>query len=51
MRDPDGYLIEVGQYTEAALHWFNNHSLFGNEINKWKRIGGIITTQCQQNPW
>jgi len=24
MRDPDGYLIEVGQYTEIALDWFNN---------------------------
>jgi catechol 2,3-dioxygenase-like lactoylglutathione lyase family enzyme len=24
MRDPDGYLIEVGQYTEIALNWFNN---------------------------
>jgi hypothetical protein len=21
MRDPDGYLIEVGQYTEIALDW------------------------------
>ena len=26
MRDPDGYLIEVGQYTEIALNYFNNHS-------------------------
>jgi hypothetical protein len=26
MRDPDGYLIEVGQYTEIALDWFNNRS-------------------------
>jgi hypothetical protein len=26
MRDPDGYLIEVGQYTQLALDWFNNHS-------------------------
>ena len=26
MRDPDGYLIEVGQYTQIALDWFNNHS-------------------------
>jgi catechol 2,3-dioxygenase-like lactoylglutathione lyase family enzyme len=25
MRDPDGYLIEVGQYTELALDWFNSH--------------------------
>jgi catechol 2,3-dioxygenase-like lactoylglutathione lyase family enzyme len=25
MRDPDGYLIEVGQYTQLALDWFNNH--------------------------
>jgi hypothetical protein len=24
MRDPDGYLIEVGQYTQIALDWFNN---------------------------
>jgi len=24
MRDPDGYVIEVGQYTEIALDWFNN---------------------------
>jgi len=23
MRDPDGYLIEVGQYTEIALDWFD----------------------------
>jgi len=26
MSDPDGYLIEVGQYTEIALDWFNKHS-------------------------
>jgi hypothetical protein len=26
MRDPDGYLIEVGQYPEIALDWFNNRS-------------------------
>jgi len=26
MRDPDGYLIEVGQYTEIALNWFNDRS-------------------------
>jgi hypothetical protein len=26
MRDPDGYLIEVGQYTQVALDWFNNRS-------------------------
>jgi hypothetical protein len=25
-RDPDGYLIEVGQYTQVALDWFNNHT-------------------------
>jgi len=25
MRDPDGYLIEVGQYIEIALDWFNNN--------------------------
>jgi len=24
MRDPDGYLIEVGQYTQTALDWFDN---------------------------
>jgi len=26
MRDPDGYIIEVGQYTQMALDWFNNHA-------------------------
>ena len=26
MRDPDGYLIEIGQYTQLAIDWFNNHS-------------------------
>jgi hypothetical protein len=26
MRDPDGYLIGAGQYTEIALNWFNNRS-------------------------
>jgi len=26
MRDPDGYLIEVGQYTQIAVDWFHNHS-------------------------
>ena len=26
MRGPDGYLIEVGQYTEMAVTRFNNHS-------------------------
>jgi len=25
MRDPDGYLIEVGQYTPMAIDWFNSH--------------------------
>jgi lactoylglutathione lyase len=25
MRDPDGYLIEVGQYTQLAIDWFNSH--------------------------
>jgi hypothetical protein len=25
MRDPDGYIIEVGQYTQAAIDCFNNH--------------------------
>jgi hypothetical protein len=29
MRDPDGYLIEVGQYTQFALDWFNHHSELG----------------------
>jgi len=23
MRNPDGYRIEVGQYTQLALDWFN----------------------------
>jgi catechol 2,3-dioxygenase-like lactoylglutathione lyase family enzyme len=26
MRDPDGYLIEVGQYTQIALDYFKTHS-------------------------
>jgi len=26
MRDPDGYIIEVGQYTQTAIDWFNSHS-------------------------
>jgi hypothetical protein len=26
MRDPDGYLIEVGQYTQMALDWFTNYA-------------------------
>ena len=26
MRDPDGYLIEVGQYTKMALDHFNSRS-------------------------
>jgi hypothetical protein len=26
MRDPDGYLIEVGQYTQMALDHFKNHA-------------------------
>jgi catechol 2,3-dioxygenase-like lactoylglutathione lyase family enzyme len=26
MRDPDGYIIEVGQYTQLAIDWFNGHS-------------------------
>jgi hypothetical protein len=26
MRDPDGYLIEVGQYTQMALDRFENHA-------------------------
>jgi hypothetical protein len=23
---PDGYIIEVGQYTQLAIDWFNEHS-------------------------
>jgi hypothetical protein len=26
MRDPDGYIIEVGQYTQLAIDWFNSLS-------------------------
>jgi catechol 2,3-dioxygenase-like lactoylglutathione lyase family enzyme len=26
MRDPDGYLIELGQYTQIALDYFKTHS-------------------------
>jgi len=26
MHDPDGYLIEVGQYTQIALDYFSKHS-------------------------
>ncbi|MGB7750490.1 MAG: hypothetical protein WCF88_02980 [Candidatus Acidiferrales bacterium] len=26
MRDPDGYLIEVGQYKQPALDYFKIHS-------------------------
>jgi len=26
MRDPDGYIIEVGQYTQLAIDWFNSQS-------------------------
>jgi len=26
MRDPDGYLIEVGQYTQLALDRFKNYA-------------------------
>jgi len=26
MRHPDGYLIEVGQYTEIAFDCFKNHA-------------------------
>ena len=26
MRDPGGYLIEVDQYTQLALDWFNSHT-------------------------
>jgi predicted enzyme related to lactoylglutathione lyase len=26
MRDPDGYIIEVGQFTQLAIDWFNSHS-------------------------
>jgi hypothetical protein len=26
LRDSDGYLIEVGLYTEIALGWFNHRS-------------------------
>jgi len=32
MRDPDGYLIEVGRYTQVALDWFKNHSYFWQPI-------------------
>jgi len=27
MRDPDGYLIEVGQYTQMALDRFKNDAI------------------------
>ena len=26
MRDPDGYLIEVGQYTQMAIDWFASYA-------------------------
>ena len=26
MRDPDGYIIEVGEYTQLAIDRFNSHS-------------------------
>jgi len=26
MRDPDGYLIEVGQYTQIALDWLKSRT-------------------------
>jgi hypothetical protein len=26
MRDPDGDIIEVGEYTQLAIDWFNSHS-------------------------
>jgi hypothetical protein len=26
MRDPDGYIIEVSQYTQTAIDWFSSHS-------------------------
>jgi len=26
LRDPDGYIIEVGQYTQLAIDWFNTHA-------------------------
>ena len=26
MRDPDGYIIEIGQYTQFAIDWFKSHS-------------------------
>ncbi|MGA7258902.1 MAG: VOC family protein [Terracidiphilus sp.] len=25
MRDPDGYIIEVGQYAQLAIDWFKSH--------------------------
>jgi catechol 2,3-dioxygenase-like lactoylglutathione lyase family enzyme len=25
MRDPDGYIIEIGQYTQFAIDWFKSH--------------------------
>jgi hypothetical protein len=27
MRDPDGYLIEVGQYAQAALNRFKSYAI------------------------
>jgi hypothetical protein len=26
IRDPDGYIIEVGEYTQLAIDWFHSHS-------------------------
>jgi len=31
MRDPDGYLIEVGQYTQAAIDRFKSYA---SEVSK-----------------
>jgi hypothetical protein len=33
MRDPYGYLVEVGQHTEIALDWFNNRNEIWRAIN------------------
>ncbi len=30
IRDPDGYIIEVGECTQLALDWFNSRNTTGN---------------------
>jgi len=49
MRDPDGYLIEVGQYTQMVLDRFRSHAGYTTEQLELILDFLMQATRCQQD--